>query len=109
MLEALYEATDGPAWTRSEGWLDGPVLAEWHGVRADSLGHVLALDLSRNALKGRLPNRLGELTRMTELRLSGNPGLSGRLPLSLARLSLHTLHYGGTACASRPARPFAAG
>ena len=96
MLEALYEAADGPAWTRSEGWPKGPVLAEWHGVRADSLGRVVALDLTRNALAGQLPNRLGELTRMTELRLSGNPGLSGPVPLSLARLSLRTLHYADT-------------
>ncbi|WP_419937578.1 hypothetical protein [Candidatus Palauibacter sp.] len=30
---------------------------------------------------------------MTELRIADNPGLSGRLPLSLANLSLRTLHY----------------
>ncbi len=33
---------------------------------------------------------------MTELRIADNPDLSGRLPLSLARLSLRTLHYAGT-------------
>ena len=41
---------------------------------------------------------------MTELRIGGNPDLSGRLPLSLAGLSLQTLHYVGTGlCAPQDA------
>ena len=96
VLESLFEATGGPAWSDAEGWLGSPVLAGWHGIRADSLGRVTALDLSRNGLVGRLPARLGELAQMTELRIADNPDLSGRLPLSLDRLALRTLHYSGT-------------
>lgn len=36
------------------------------------------------------------LVQVTELRVASNPSLSGRLPLSLANLSLKTLHYTGT-------------
>ena len=96
VLNQLYETAGGPDWTNSGGWLETPVLEEWYGVTANSLGRVTALDLSRNRLVGGLPAKLGELAQMTELRIAGNPDLSGRLPLSLDRLALRTLHYAGT-------------
>ena len=96
VLESLFEAAGGPGWPNSDGWLGGPALARWHGIRADSLGRVTALDLSRNGLAGRLPRSLGELAHMAELRIADNSDLSGRLPLSLTGLSLRVLHYAGT-------------
>ena len=96
VLEMLHEATGGPAWTDSEGWLGGSILDDWHGVRTDSLGRVVALALDGNGLSGRLPPRLGALERMTELGIGGNPNLTGRLPSSLTRLSLRTFDYAGT-------------
>ena len=96
VLESLFEVAGGPGWTNAEGWLSGPSLGGWHGVSADSLGRVTALDLSRNGLAGQLPANLSELAHMAELRIAHNTGLSGRLPLSLADLSLQALHYAGT-------------
>ena len=97
VLAALFEAAGGSGWTNARGWLGDPAtLAGWHGVRADSLGRVTALDLTRNGLAGRLPGSLGELAHMTELRIADNAGLSLRLPLSLSGLSLRVLHYAGT-------------
>ncbi|WP_419937582.1 Ig-like domain-containing protein [Candidatus Palauibacter sp.] len=96
VLGQLYELAGGTGWNRSHGWAGDGALEEWHGVSADSLGHVTALDLTANGLAGQLPPTLGELTRMTELRVADNPGLSGRLPLSLANLSLAELRYAGT-------------
>ena len=96
VLAALFEAAGGSDWTNDEGWLATPALAEWHGVRADSLGRVTELDLSRNGLAGHLPGNLGELAHMTELRIADNADLSLRLPLSLSGLSLRVLHYAGT-------------
>ena len=95
-LKQLYEAASGAAWIESAGWSSDGAVEEWHGVTADSLGWVTALDLTRNGLAGRLPESLTHLAHMTELRIGGNPDLSGRLPLSLADLSLQTLHYAGT-------------
>ena len=96
VLAALFEAAGGSGWTNARGWLGGPALAGWHGVRADLLGRVTALDLSRNGLAGHLPGSLGELAHMTELRIADNADLSLRLPLSLSGLSLRVLHYAGT-------------
>ena len=96
VLEAMYELAGGSDWTNSAGWLAGAVLGSWHGISADSLGRVTAIDLSGNGLDGRLPPPLGQLAQMTELRVDGNPRLAGRLPESLTALSLTTLAYAGT-------------
>ena len=91
-LDALYQMSGGPDWTISDGWLDTPVLDEWHGVTADSLGRVVTLDLTDNGLTGPLPSELGNLREMTRLRIGDN-ALAGRLPLSLAHLSLVDFRY----------------
>ena len=97
VLNLLYEISGGPDWTNSTGWLETPALDAWYGVAADALGRVVTLDLSRNGLAGQLPGQpLSELAQMTELRIAQNTGLAGRLPLSLADLSLRVLHYAGT-------------
>ena len=96
VLNLLYETSGGPDWTNSTGWLETPALDEWYGVTVDALGRVVTLDLSRNGLVGQLPGNLSELAHMTELRIAHNTDLSGRLPLSLAELSLRALHYAGT-------------
>ena len=95
-LVALYNATDGPNWVNNDNWLTDAPLGDWYGVTADALGRLLTLDLSRNGLAGQLPGNLSELAHMTELRIAHNTDLSGRLPLSLADLSLRVLHYAGT-------------
>ena len=96
-LELLFETAGGNGWTRSDGWLETRPLEEWHGVRADSLGLVTALDLGDNELTGKLPGWAREaLAHLTELRIGENAALGGRLPLSLADLPLRVLHYAGT-------------
>ncbi len=105
-LRSLHQLAGGPAWTESGGWLGDRGVEEWHGVSADSLGRITALDLTANGLAGRLPASVGQLARMTELRIGGNAALSGRLPLSLAGLSLQTLHYADTAVCAPADRSF---
>ena len=91
----LYEAAGGGTWTHEDNWgTDGP-LGSWHGVEANADGRVLALRLSDNGLRGRLPENLGDLAFLTELRVDGN-ALTGPLPTSLSGLPLQALHYGGT-------------
>ena len=95
-LGALHQATGGAGWTNSRGWLADPAVGEWFGVESDSLGMVVALDLTDNGLSGELPVQLGHLTALRELRI-GNNALSGRLPASLTALSLREMRYAGTA------------
>ena len=95
VLDRLFRTSGGPNWTNSGGWLETPALEEWYGVTTDTIGRVVALDLTGNGLEGRLPVSLGSLVHLTTLRLSDN-ALSGRLPNSLARLSLVELYYNET-------------
>ena len=95
VLTSLFEAAGGRGWTNSDGWLGGEVLSDWHGVTADSLGRVLALDLGGNGLEGPVPATLARLTGMTELRIDDN-ALVGPLPLDLASLPLRAFHYSDT-------------
>ena len=105
-LRRLYEATGGEAWTESAGWTEEGAVDDWHGVTTDSLGRVTILDLTANGLFGRLPGGLGSLAQMTELRIADNADLSGRFPLTLALLSLRTLHYFGTGLCAPPDASF---
>ena len=81
-LEALYHATDGPNWDRSENWLTSAPLEEWHGVVTDSAGLVMWLTLPANGLKGPLPLELGDLSALQYLGLADNQ-LSGPTPVEL--------------------------
>ena len=105
VLEQLYNASGGPNWTNSDGWLDPPVLADWHGVSADALGRVTELDLTGNGLAGSLPAALGILARMTTLRIGSN-ALTGRLPSSLTQLQLQEFLYADTEMCAPPLSSF---
>jgi hypothetical protein len=94
-LKRLYDAANGARWARSSGWLEDENLDRWYGIRTDSIGRVSSIDLSGNGLSGHLPDALGQLTGMTELRISDND-LSGRMPLSLTGLPLEEFNHGGT-------------
>ena len=86
VLEALYNATDGPNWTNNSGWLSALPLGAWHGVTTDTDGRVTGLSLRENQLSGALPMELGNLTRVTWLLLSRNQ-LSGAIPPELGQLT----------------------
>ncbi len=106
-LIALFEATSGGDWTRSEGWLGDGALTEWYGVAADSLGHVRTLALARNGLAGRVPSALAQLAQLKTLRIEDN-ALEGRLPMRLAKLPLHEFRYSGTESCAPPTHRFQA-
>ena len=110
-LVALYQATDGANWfnhfvpnnqsntwlewfagrfSHSEdrsAWLSGDTPCDWYGVTCAG-GHISALDLPGNWLKGELPPEIGNLTHLELLSLGNNTQLQGTLPLELGRLTL---------------------
>ena len=96
VLRSFHSFTRGTQWRNADGWLGSPALEEWYGVTADSLGRVTALSLEANGLVGGLPLGMGRLSELSEFRIGDNEALTGRMPVSLARLSLAVLHYAGT-------------
>lgn len=105
-LAALFNATDGPNWINSDGWLTDEPLGTWHGVDADASGRVVRLVLGGqrdsesgqnvpHGLDGPIPPELGNLTRLQLLDLANNE-LSGPIPSELGDLaSLTTLSLYG--------------
>ena len=74
-LEALYHATNGPNWTNSTDWLTDRPLSAWFGISTDSSDRVTAVDLPSNGLTGEIPASVGNLSAVTRVDLSDNPGL----------------------------------
>ena len=91
VLEALYHATGGAAWSDYTNWLSAAPLSEWYGVGTDESGRVTRLSLYSNGLSGGIPPELGQLTNLQELWLGDNE-LSGEIPPELGGLvDLHWL------------------
>ncbi len=91
ILSAFYEATDGPEWTRSDGWMTDAPLQEWYGVGVGDDGRVESLALSENGVDGPIPPQLGDLRSLRFLDLGRN-AVNGGLPDELADLDrLETL------------------
>ena len=94
-LAALYEATRGSGWMKSDNWLSDTPLGEWYGVITAAGGQITALALGYNELAGELPAELGSLTNLIKLDLSSNE-LTGSIPPELGSLTnLKELYLGG--------------
>lgn len=77
-LVGLYNATGGPAWTNSSGWImPGVPIGSWHGIATDAFGCVRKIDLRANGLSGTLPAL--DLNTLDTLILADN-ALSATLP-----------------------------
>lgn len=95
ILRAFYDATGGPGWINSDNWLTDAPLRAWHGIRVNSEGQVVRLDLPNNRLTGSIPPEFGNLGSLTTLALPNN-ALSGSIPPELGDLSgLTNLRLGG--------------
>ncbi|NNE71531.1 MAG: T9SS type A sorting domain-containing protein [Rhodothermales bacterium] len=89
-LEALYNATNGAAWTDNTGWLTGDA-ATWFGVTVQN-SRVTEINLNGNNLVGTLPASLGDLTALEVLNLGTNT-ISGGIPGTLGSIpTLRELH-----------------
>ena len=96
VLEALYDATDGPNWTDSTNWKTNAPLEQWHGVTMHE-ERVWGVNLHDNALRGSIPSELGSLTNVRWLILSSN-ALTGSIPSELGNLvNLDTLFLSSNA------------
>lgn len=95
-LKVLYQATNGGAWT-SKTWRIGSnavTSTGWPGVTFDEEGHVLAIDLQNNNLRGTLPTEGMEMKSLRTLNLSGN-SLNGDVAAFCKLLpALETLNLG---------------
>lgn len=80
-LIALYKATGGDNWINNENWCSDKPLSEWYGITLGETGHVKFISLDSNNLTGTLPEEIGNLNELEDLRISFNQ-LEGILPKS---------------------------
>lgn len=95
-LKVLYQATNGGAWTNKTWRIGSNAVTStgWPGVTFDEEGHVLAIDLQNNNLRGSLPTEGMEMKSLRTLNLSGN-SLSGDVAAFCKLLpALETLNLG---------------
>lgn len=76
-LVALYNSTNGDAWSVDTNWLLGP-LDQWHGIFTSD-GRVEIIALSNNNLSGVVPPEIGNLTALKNLQMSSN-SITGAIP-----------------------------
>ena len=80
-LAALFDATGGTEWRRSQNWISDVSMRRWQGVVVNhESGRVTHLMLTSNGLRGELPSELGSLEELEELLLAGNERLTGCVP-----------------------------
>lgn len=82
-LIALYNATDGANW--QDKWDLTQPINTWHGITLTEEGCVKEIDLFANSLKGTIPQEIGNISELTDLKLHLNQ-LSGVIPSTLNQL-----------------------
>lgn len=95
-LKVLYQATNGGAWTNKTWRIGSNAVTStgWPGVTFDEEGHVLAIELQNNNLRGKLPTEGMEMKSLRTLNLSGN-SLNGDVAAFCKLLpALETLNLG---------------
>lgn len=84
-LVDLYNATDGDNWKNKTNWCSDRPLSEWYGVYTDKGGRIERIRLGNNNIVGDIPESIGNLSNLKELRLDRNQINS--IPASIGNLS----------------------
>lgn len=95
-LKVFYQATNGGAWTNKTWRIGSNAVTStgWPGVTFDEEGHVLAIELQNNNLRGTLPTEGMEMKSLRTLNLNGN-SLNGDVAAFCKLLpALETLNLG---------------
>lgn len=96
ILKIFFNATDGVNWAAGgDTWLDDDIpVCDKYGIRCDSAGDIVEINLSNMNLSGKIPEELGFLRHVKTLDLSRNH-LYGNLPSELRFLPLETFDVAG--------------
>lgn len=84
-LIAIYNATDGPNWTRQENWLSEAPISTWQGITTNDIDRVTRIGLDGVGMAGSIPAELGQLAHLDSLTIASND-LTGSIPAELGQL-----------------------
>jgi len=102
-LNQFFTATNGNSWISNTGWTAGgdPCADSWVGIKCDTNGNIIQLELNNNGLSGTLPQDWSVMNTLQVFELSNNK-IGGVLPVSifsiapLVRLELSENELTGT-------------
>lgn len=86
IMSMFFEETDGDSWIESTNWDSSAPFEDWHGVEVDEDGNVISLRITSNGLSGTIPLELARLSELRTLDLERN-SLSGSIPPELGELA----------------------
>ena len=77
VFASFFETCGGDLWKQNAGWLDdGIPFCSWFGIRCNTAGRVVALNLRNNGLSCEIPRNLFSMPKLTTLDFSGNEDVS---------------------------------
>lgn len=85
-LIALYNSTDGDNWVDNTNWLTSAHVDEWAGISTEG-NRVTIINRNFQNLNGQLPDEIGDLIHLKELRISVNANLTGSIPSTIGNLT----------------------
>jgi Leucine-rich repeat (LRR) protein len=81
-LLILFEATNGQNWTNNTNWNSDKPLSEWYGVKTNTDGCVVGLELYNNNLNGSIPLEIIQLENLEYFDVTSN-SISGNIPYTI--------------------------
>lgn len=85
ILREIFFNMDGPNWSISTNWINGPV-SSWVGV-VISGGRVTKLFLNNFGLNGAIPSSIGDLDSLDYLDFGDNFNITGNIPPEIGNLT----------------------
>jgi hypothetical protein len=81
-LKQFFLSLGGSGWRRKDNWLSKHPVNMWYGIKANSSGKVVSIELNNNLLSGKLPNAITNFDKLAILSLQDN-NIAGQVPVTL--------------------------
>jgi hypothetical protein len=85
VLKQFFLALGGSGWRRKENWMSKHPIGTWYGVRANSAGNIVSIELNNNLCVGKIPNAINKLKDLVALSLQDNC-VTGQVPVTMVSL-----------------------
>lgn len=87
VLFQIFDALNGYNWgTYYEDWNTDAPLSEWRGVTVDAEGNVIGLELTASQVAGEIPDCIGDLIYLENLKITASKNLVGDIPATIGNL-----------------------
>ena len=87
VLFQIFDNLNGYNWPALySDWNTDAPLSEWYGVEVDDAGNVIGLTLTPNTLAGEIPDCIGDLVYLENLKIMSSQNLVGDIPATIGNL-----------------------